>query len=86
MRTTIGVVATLLLVACMQKQADGTYRLPRNSNASKAGAEVKKATDKIAKSDVAKKIESGVGKVATKAGEKLQKVGEKVQADAAKHH
>lgn len=86
MRNAIVLAASLMMCACMQKQTDGTYRVPANGNAAKAGAEVKKATDQVAHSDAVKKLESGIGKVATKAGEKLQQAGAKAQADAAKRH
>jgi hypothetical protein len=86
MRRIIGMAAALALAACMQKQANGTYRVPHNSNAAKAGAEVKKATDEIANSQAIKKLQSGLGKAAVKAGEKLQEAGVKAQNSAAKHH
>ena len=83
------VVAALALAACMQKQADGTYRVVKTDttkardNAAKAGEDIRKATDEIANSEAAKKLRAGtkeLGRAAEKGlGKAAEKAGEKLQ-------
>jgi hypothetical protein len=65
--TTCAIV--LLTFACMQKQPDGTYRVPMRDtsqaakkareNAAKSGDEIKKSTEELGKSDAVQKMKNG---------------------------
>jgi hypothetical protein len=68
MKRIITCAIALLAFACMQKQADGTYRVPAatsdaakkaHENAAKSGDQIRKTTDDIGKSDAVQKIKNG---------------------------
>lgn len=69
MKRTITCAIALLAFACMQKQPDGTYRVPAGAtsdaakkareNAAKSGDQIKKTTEDIGNSDAVQKIKSG---------------------------
>ncbi|HSY52535.1 MAG TPA: hypothetical protein VLC46_27290 [Thermoanaerobaculia bacterium] len=69
MKRAITLAIALLAFACMQKQADGTYRATDSAasdvaktahdDAVKSGDQIKKTADDIGKSDAVKKIKSG---------------------------
>jgi hypothetical protein len=90
MRRTWIVIAAVALAACMDKQPDGTYRVPvktetrtARDNAAKAGESVRKATDEIANSEAAQKVRAGakeLGRATEKGvGVVATKAGEKLQ-------
>lgn len=100
--TTVAIV--LLALGCMQKQPDGTYRATdatsdaakkAHDDAAKSGAQIKKATDDLGKSDAVQKmkngsvelgrgVKEGLGQVAQKAGAGLQKAGKKAEDEVKK--
>jgi hypothetical protein len=68
MKRTIPFAIALLAFACMQKQPDGTYRVPvatsdaakkAHDNAAKSGDQIRKTTDDIGKSDAVQKMKNG---------------------------
>ena len=68
MKRIITCAIALLAFACMQKQPDGTYRVPvatsdaakkAHDNAAKSGDQIKKTTDDIGNSDAVQKIKNG---------------------------
>jgi hypothetical protein len=90
----IVVLTMVALASCMEKQTDGTYRVPASStskardNAAKAGDQVKRTADEIGKSDAAQKIKAGtreLGRAAEKGlGKAAQAAGAKLQQAGAK--
>ena len=90
MRNLMVLAAALALVACMEKQPNGAYRVPiktdttkARDNAAKAGQNVRKATDEIANSEAAEKLRAGareLGRATEKGvGIAAEKAGEKLQ-------
>jgi len=92
MKRIITCATVLLAFACMQKQPDGTYRVPAatsdaakkaRENAAKSGDQIKKTTDDIGNSDAVQKIKSGsieLGRgVKEGLGEAAQKAGAGLQ-------
>jgi NADH dehydrogenase/NADH:ubiquinone oxidoreductase subunit G len=69
MKRVIICTAALLAFACMQKQADGTYRTSSDATndaaktahdkAVRSGEQIKKTTDEIGSSDAVQKIKNG---------------------------
>jgi len=70
MKRAITCAIAILAFACMQKQADGTYRVTDSSTTSdvaktahddavKSGDQIKKTADDIGKSDAVKKMKNG---------------------------
>jgi hypothetical protein len=70
MKRFLSCAIAMLAFACMQKQADGTYRATTNTAASeaatkahddvvKSGEAIRKTSDDIGKSDAAQKIKNG---------------------------
>ena len=73
MRNMLIAAVALMLVGCMEKQADGTYKVTTKTetvkahdNAVKAGESVRKATDEIANSDAAQKVRAGAKELGRK--------------------
>jgi len=92
MRTAVVFLCSLAMLACMKKQADGTYRATNpvvtdaakaHDNAAKAGDEVNKAVESLSKSDAVQKIKAGskeLGKgVEEGVGHAAQVAGAKLQ-------
>lgn len=94
MKRVISCAIAVLMLGCMQKQADGTYHDNTSSAASdaaktahddavKTGEQIKKTTEDIGKSDAAQKIKSGsveLGRgVKEGLGEAAQKTGAALQ-------
>ena len=90
MRLAVAFVVALALVACMKKQADGTYRVtnPITTDTAKAHDNAAKSGDELRQKarSLGRAAEKGLGKVAQTAGAKLQQVGKKAEADAKKTH
>ena len=97
MRKALLLIAVLTMVGCMQKQADGTYRVTTTGrdDAAKARDQVKSTVHQLGSSDAAEKIKSGskqlgkgieegVGHAAQVAGAKLQQAGKKAE-NAGRH-
>jgi hypothetical protein len=105
MKRLIPCAIVLLAFACMQKQPDGSYKVTDTAtstaaqkvhdDAVKAGDQVKKSTDEIAKSEAVQKIKNGsvevgrgvkegLGQAAQSAGASLQKAGKKAEEDVKK--
>lgn len=94
MRNTVVFLVSFALVACMEKQPDGTYRILKTdtakarTNAARAGEGVKKATDEIANSPMTQKLRAGARALGRKAQEGLGKAavkaGEKLKDAGAK--
>jgi hypothetical protein len=79
----------LLAVACMQKQADGTYRITNDTsnaakkahdNAAKSGDQINKATDNLGKSDAVQKMKNGSVELGRGVKEGLGQVAQKAGA------
>ena len=94
MKRVIGCAIAMLALACMQKQADGTYRATTSTavsdaakkahdNAVKSGEQIKKTSDDIGKSDAVQKMKNGsveLGRgVKEGLGQVAQKAGEGLQ-------
>jgi hypothetical protein len=94
MKRAIVCAIAMLMCACMQKQADGTYRATTSTAASdaakkahddvvKSGEQIKKTSDDIGKSDAVQKIKNGsveLGRgVKEGLGQVAQKAGEGLQ-------
>ena len=101
MRKALWFVLLIGIGGCMQKQADGTYRVADTAkardNAVRSGAELKQKIDAFAKSDAGKKLKAQgrelgrlaqekLGKAAQTAGAKLQEAGKKAEQDSKKSH
>ena len=68
MRTTVTIGLALAVIACAQKQPDGTYRITNpvttdtskaRNNAAKAGDEVNQKIDELSKTEPVQKIKEG---------------------------
>ena len=79
----------LLAFACMQKQPDGTYRVPAatsdaakkaHENAAKSGDQIKKTTEDIGKSDAVQKMKNGSVELGRGVKEGLGQVAQKAGA------
>lgn len=92
MRTAVVFFCSLAVLACMKKQADGTYRVTNpvltdtakaHGNAAKAGDQVNKAVESLNKSEAVQKIKAGskeLGKgVEEGVGHAAQVAGAKLQ-------
>jgi len=93
MKRAITCAIALLAFACMQKQPDGSYRVPTqstsdaakkvNEDASKAGDQIKKTGEDIGKSEAVQKMKSGsveLGRgVKEGLGQAAQKAGAELQ-------
>ena len=94
MKRVLSCAIAILAFACMQKQADGTYRATTSTamsgaakkahdNAVKSGEQIKKTSDDIGKSDAVQKMKNGsveLGRgVKEGLGQVAQKAGAKLQ-------